>query len=101
MNELEVMLPQTVAELDVFVATIATEFSLPNTDDTYEAIATLIMHMPPSVCTAPKSYFANSVRKSIANLAAYTKLREFSDKRKQAESVQAEQSQREPFIVQD
>lgn len=96
MSNTEVLtpLPQSVAELDVFVAEITKEFGLPDSDDTYESIATLIMHMPPSSASAPKSFFGESVRKSIANLAAWTKLQEFARKRKES-SLKQEATQNE------
>lgn len=78
------LLPQTVEDLTKFVNSIAEEYALPDSDDTYEAVATLIMHMPPNNCFAPRSFFGDSIRKSIANRAAYTKLEEFARKRKEA-----------------
>lgn len=78
------LLPQSVAELDTYVSEICKEFNLPETDDTYDSIATMIMHVPPSAAKVPMRFFGESVQKSIANKAAYTKLREFSAKREAA-----------------
>lgn len=77
-------LPQTKEELDSFVNLIVNVHNLPDTDDTYESIATLILHMNQSVSSSPLSFFANSVKKSMANKAAYDKLQEFAQKRKEA-----------------
>lgn len=87
MKELESPLPVTAEALDQFVADIVSSFDLPAGDDTYESIATLILHMPQSVASAPMSFFANSVNKSRANAVAYAKMQEFSQKRKQAQEA--------------
>ena len=84
-SEIPQLLPQTVADLDIFVLEIAEEFNLPNTDDTYESIATAIMHVNPNISKAPKAFFAAQVQKSIANKAAFEKLREFNAARKALE----------------
>lgn len=78
-------LPLSVPELDAYVAELVKEFDLPNTDDTYENVATMLLHAPPSVCKAPMRFFGESVKKSIVNQAAYTKLEEFRAKRAQKE----------------
>lgn len=77
-----VALPVTAEALDAFVLDIVNLFGLPNTDDTYESICTLIIHMPQSTCRAPKSFFGDSVLKSMTNAAAFAKLQEFSRKRR-------------------
>lgn len=86
-------LPLSVAELDAYVAQLCKDFDLPNTDDTYENVCTMLMHAPPSVCKAPMRFFGESVKKSIVNQAAYAKLEEFRNKRtaktKAAAQVQA------------
>ncbi len=78
------VLPTTPEGLDSFVADIIKEFGLPNNDDTYDNIATMIMHVPPSACRVPMRYFGESVLKSMANKVAFDKLAEFRDKRKAA-----------------
>jgi hypothetical protein len=84
-NKLDIpeLLPTNVPDLDLFVASIIESFSLPNTDDTYDMIATMIMHMPQTACRAPKRYFGESVLKGMANQAAYKKLAEFRHKREE------------------
>ncbi len=90
----DVNLPVTTEELDAFVAKVIVYGNLPEGDDTYESIATLILHMPQSVCKAPLSFFADSVNKSRANAIAYGKMQEFSKKRKEAqEAKQVESAQ--------
>ena len=83
-QEEQVQFPTTQEGLDAFVAKIVTKYNLPNTDDTYDNIATMIMHVPASCCKAPLSYFGESVLKSMANKVAFDKLKEFRDKRDKA-----------------
>lgn len=85
-----VALPVTEEQLNSFVKDLVNLFGLPDTDDTYETICTMIMHMPQTACRAPRSFFGDSVLKSMTNQIVFTKLREFSAKRKQAETPQAE-----------
>lgn len=88
-KDIPVVLPTSVEALDTFVAEVISEFSLPNTDDTYELIATMIMHINPNVCHATPRYFADAVLKGLANKAAYDKLTIFRDNRSQAQAAQA------------
>lgn len=81
MTDQEVKLPTTVDELDSFVASITRDFSLPEGDDTYDAIATMIMHLDHRIAHMKPSYFGNGVLKMMANKAAYTRLRELAEKR--------------------
>jgi hypothetical protein len=93
-QEAHVELPRTEDEFEAFTEKIIYGFGLPDTDDTEESIATLIMHMPQSAASAPLSYFANSVKKSMANAIAYSKLQEFSKRRKEKqEAKQVETAQ--------
>lgn len=86
-NEAMLPLPTSIADLDKFVADIVKEYGLPNTMDTYDSIATLIMHMPQSAYLAPRRYFGHSALKSLANKAAYDKLAEFRKIRAQKEET--------------
>lgn len=83
-NEKLVDFPQSVEELDIFVSNLCKDYNLPENDDTYECIAGLIMHAPPSVSQAPLIFFASSVKKAIANKAAYLKLQGFDQARRAA-----------------
>lgn len=84
-NEVEVLLPTDLSALDAFVESITQEFKLPAGDDTYDAIATMILHLPQTRAYALRSYFGNGVLKSLANQAAYTRLQEFRKKREEKE----------------
>ena len=87
-EEKEVLLPTSEAELDAFVASITEEYKLPAGEDTYDAIATMILHLKSHVAYVPRSYFGNGVLRSMANKAAYEKLRQFGMKRQEAEEKQ-------------
>ncbi len=81
MDRNDVLLPQTEAELDEFVKGIIQQFEIPDEPYTYEAIATAIMHLPPTQAFAQPRYFADCIRKSLANRAAYVRLETFKEQR--------------------
>ena len=83
-----VALPTDIPALDAFVASIIGEYALPPGDDTYDMIATMIMHLPQTKAFMPRSYFGYGVYKSMANKAAYTKLREFAQAREEKEMAE-------------
>lgn len=83
--EVECLLPTTAEALDEFVDVITKEYELPPGDDTYDAIATMILHLPQTRAFMPHSYFGHGVLKSMANKAAFDKLQGFAIKRKEAE----------------
>lgn len=91
-------LPLNIAELDQYVNDLCEAFDLPKTDDTYENICTMMLHAPPSVCKAPMRFFGESVKKSIVNQAAYTKLEEFRNKRSQKDREQKQKSEMQAAI---
>lgn len=92
-SELEQLLPQTQEALDRFVTEIIEEFALPPGDDTYDAISTKILHINQEKAFVSKVYFANHVRKMIANKVAWTKCKEFADKRAEAERVEKQKTE--------
>ena len=84
-------LPITVAELDAFVERLINDYKLPPGDDTYDAIATMIMHLPHVCAVKEDEYFVHGVWKSMANLAAYSRLQEFRAKRDAAQAAKNDQ----------
>ena len=92
-KEPEIRLPQTELELDEFVQSIIDEFKLPSGDDTYDAIATMIMHLPQTKAYVPRSYFGHGVYKAMANRAAYYRLMEIKKRRDAKEKVEKEQNE--------
>ena len=91
MNEELVLLPTTVEELDEFVKSLTEQYALPGGDDTYDAIATMIMHLPHTAAKAPRSHFGHGVLKSMANKAAFTRLQEFAKKREEKKKQEEEE----------
>ena len=91
-------LPTSVDDLNDFVSDIInSDPRIPNTEDTYDNIATMLMHLNQNVAKAPLSYFVNGVLKSLANKAAFTKLAEFRDNR--AKKVEEEKTKAELTLV--
>lgn len=78
-----VKLPTTVEALDEFMDSLITEFQLPNHDDTRDAIATMVLHLPHTQAFAKRSYFGHGVYKAMANQAAYKRLEAYREKREQ------------------
>lgn len=92
-KEREVPLPVTEEGLDRFVAEITKKFGLPSSDDTYDAIATMIMHLDHRIAFVKPSYFGHGVLKAMANQAAYGRLRILAEKRKAKEEAEAKAAQ--------
>lgn len=83
-------LPRDPKELDTFVEEISAHYDLPRNDETYDAIATKMLHMPTETYSAilkdpsPAAffdYFGYGVLKMMANTAAWFKCEEFRQKR--------------------
>lgn len=98
-KEREVPLPITEEGLDRFVQDVTEKFGLPPGDDTYDAIATMIMHLDHRIAYVKPSYFGHGVLKSMANAAAYGKLRQLAQKR--ADKEQAEKAAQEQKPAQE
>lgn len=80
-KEPECRLPTSVDELDIFVDLLIKDYALPPGDDTYDVVATMILHLPQTKAFMPRSYFGNGVYKSLANQAAFTRLGEIRQRR--------------------
>lgn len=95
MEEIEelFLLPTTPESLDEFVAAISKQYELPNTENTYDTIATMILHLPQTKVLMPKSYFGHGVLKAIANRVAYDKLQIFRENREAQAKKQQEETQ--------
>jgi len=80
-------LPLGMQDFDQFVESIISIYGFPD-DDTYRgAIATMIMHLDPLVTYKRKSWFAASIRKSMANQIAYAKLQQYKETKKHDSEV--------------
>lgn len=79
-------LPSKDSDFDQFCSSIFKTYSLPDMPSYRHAIATMIMHLSPTVAFKSKIYFALSIRKAIANEIAYGKIREIRESEKAAET---------------
>lgn len=67
-------LPIGMTELESFIKSIIDIYKIPNYPSMQQAIATMIMHIPPTVCRQSKHWFAVSIFKAMANEVAYNKI---------------------------
>ena len=81
-------LPVTSEGLDAFVAEVCTEYGFPNTSDTYDVIATMIMHSSQGVTHSSLRYFGDAILNSMAKKAAYDKLKQMNKDRAALEEKQ-------------
>lgn len=89
-KEKEIRLPTDTQALDGFVSGIIRDFGLPPGDDTFEAIATMILHLDNRIGRVKRSYFADGAVKFLANKAAFEWI---SAKQKQEKEAQQAQQQ--------
>lgn len=75
-------LPRTVYELDSFCDDVLTVNGLPDNPSYRQAMASAIMHLGPVTDKAPKSFFAKSVKKAMANHAAFEKIQQLKEEEK-------------------
>jgi hypothetical protein len=71
-------------DLKALVEHLHDEWSFSISDDTYEAVATTILHAPPDMGRLDSEYIGNRVAKMLANQIAFNKLNEIKTKREQA-----------------
>lgn len=83
-------LPTGRQEFNAFCEKIFRIYRLPDMRSYREAIATMIMHLPPTCHRMRLQYFAKSIRKAQANQAAYGMIQEFKAAL-QAEELKAEE----------
>lgn len=69
-------LPQGMDALDKFILSILDTYDLPNKPSYFNAVATMVLHLPPTQHRASKRYFAKSIMKAIANEIAYGKIQD-------------------------
>lgn len=86
------VLPTSEEALEVYMSEIIELYSLPDSDDTRDMIATMILHLPQTAARKSRTYFAEGVLKSMANKAAFDKLKVYKARRDEAElKLKAEQ----------
>lgn len=67
-------LPVGVTEFENWSKDIFDTYGLPNLPSYQQALASMIMHLGPTVDRKPKYYFAKAVRKAQANQIAYEQI---------------------------
>lgn len=75
-------LPTTVWEFDRFCDSIFDAHGFPDNPSYRHAMASAIMHLGPVTDWKPKMFFAKSVKKAMANHAAYDKIRQLEAEEK-------------------
>lgn len=68
-------LPRTIADLDRLTTDVIKIYGLPDEPSFRQAVASSIMHLGPLTTTASKSFFGKSIKKAMANHAAFDKIR--------------------------
>ncbi len=61
-------------ELTTFSSDVIKTYGLPDDPSYHQAIAAAIMHLGPLTTYAPKRFFAKSIKKAMANHAAFEKI---------------------------
>jgi hypothetical protein len=82
MGRLPNALPKGMWEFDNFAQQIFYTYDLPDLPSYRQAIATMIMHLPPQTDRVPLVYFAKSLRKSMANQIAYETIQQIKEAEK-------------------
>lgn len=80
-------LPRGTAEFETFSQSIIDIYNLPDLPSYRHAIASMIMHLPPTCHRASKRYFAKCVLKAMANEISYAKIQEYKEAMKKAEEA--------------
>lgn len=75
-------LPRTVYDFDSFCDDILEVHGLPDNPSYRQAMASAIMHLGPVTDKAPKVFFAKSVKKAMANHAAFDKIQQLKEAEK-------------------
>lgn len=78
-------LPRGTGEFEDFAQSIIDTYKLPDLPSYRHAIASMIMHLPPTCHRAAKRFFAKSVLKAMANEVSYAKIQEYRDAMKEAD----------------
>lgn len=86
-------LPVGMDELDSFTSDILSTYHLPDKPSYRHAVANMIMHLGPTISHAPKSYFAKSIIKAMANQVAFEKIQQISKEEKEKAAELAAQSE--------
>lgn len=90
MGLLPAHLPVGRTDFDRFCDRLFWVYDLPTFDSYRESVATMIMHLAPTLHKVPPSYFARSIQKAMANQVAYSVIQELKKKQKELETKEKE-----------
>lgn len=91
LNMVPTKLPIGLKEFDEYCVSIFKTYDLPDLPSYRNAIATMIMHIPPTVFYKPKHFFGVSVKKAMANQTAYEIIQQIrEDEKKKEEEAKLE-----------
>lgn len=91
LSSLSTNLPQTIKDFDLFYRDLITLFDLPSGNQTKQAFASMLMHLPADKSKAPKKYFAKCLKKALVNQAAFQVLGQIREDEKQQQKAKDEQ----------
>jgi hypothetical protein len=81
-------LPCGMTEFNAYCVSLFRIYGFPNNESFRQAIATMIMHLGPTVDRKAPYFFAKALRKTMANQVAYTAIEEIrSAKKNEAKSL--------------
>lgn len=83
-------LPIGVIEWEKFCTSIFKAYDLPDLPSYRNAIATMIMHIPPTIFYKPKHFFGVAVKKAMSNQTAYEIIQQI----REAETLKEEEAKK-------
>lgn len=96
-------LPVGLTEFDAFYKKICQTYAFPPSAGYRQAVATMVMHLEPTVCWKQLQYFGDSVMKAQANEVAYQVLQMLKEEQKaeqekaKLEATKTDESHVEPI----
>lgn len=82
-------LPTGVDDFNAYILSILDIYSIPHEKSYFSAIATMIMHLPPTCHKKSKFYFAKSIRKAQSNQVAYEIIMRNREEQKTSKDIEA------------
>lgn len=85
-------IPRSLKDFDSFFESICEIYDIPFLPSYRQAIATMIMHMPPQEDKCTKSYFAKAIRKAMSNEIAYSVIQKIKNDAKIKQEEEAKEA---------
>ncbi len=80
-------LPQGIQGFKEWSDSIVSTYNVPDNDSTRFALATMVLHLGPTVAFKPKFYFALSLYKSAANQVVFAVMEDLKAKQKASVAI--------------